>query len=161
MGALIGQSPQRAVPLWRAAVIVAVFSLHNAWNCWVFLNFTNFGPPKKMFDATEADIGFITTMGWLGILSSVPIVTVCTWHRTLLWVAGVLNVLPPVVRYYAGVHGNYALVVGTNFAQGEPNIYIYIHYIIILHYIIIYHIMLYYISICRDPHIPQVPLSAS
>eukprot|EP00656_Telonema_subtile_P030570 TRINITY_DN3354_c0_g1_i2.p1 TRINITY_DN3354_c0_g1~~TRINITY_DN3354_c0_g1_i2.p1 ORF type:complete len:416 (-),score=92.10 TRINITY_DN3354_c0_g1_i2:44-1291(-) len=107
-----------SVPLWKAAAIIVVFSIHNAWNCWVFLNFTNFDPPEELFGVGESQIGFITTAGWLGILSSIPVVTVCTWRRTLLFAAGVLNVLPSVVRYWAAQNGVYEWMVVTNFVQG-------------------------------------------
>ena len=40
--------PVAALPAWKAGAIVAVFSLHNGWNCWVFLNFTNFDPPEEL-----------------------------------------------------------------------------------------------------------------
>jgi hypothetical protein len=102
----------------KAAAILAVFSLHNAWNCWVFLNFTNFGPAEELLGVGDAEIGFITTVGWLGILSTVPLVTVCTCHRMLLAAAGLLNVVPPVLRYFAALHGSYKVVALTNFLQG-------------------------------------------
>jgi hypothetical protein len=102
----------------KALCILVVFSLHNAWNCWVFLNFTNFGPAEELLGVGDADIGFVTTIGWLGILSTVPVVTVCTWHRTLLFAAGVMNVGPPVLRYWAALRGSYELVALSNFLQG-------------------------------------------
>ena len=104
----------------KAVLILTVFSLHNAWNCWVFLNFTNFGPAEALLDVGDAEIGFVTTIGWLGILSTVPLVTL--WqgdHRTLLFAAGLMNVVPPVLRYYAALQGNYQLVVVSNFLQGS------------------------------------------
>ena len=103
----------------KAVCVVIVFSLHNAWNCWVFLNFTNFGPAEELLGVGDAEVGFITTIGWLGILTTVPLVTVCTWHRTLLFVAGLMNVAPPALRYFAAVRGNYELVVLSNFLQGS------------------------------------------
>ena len=146
---------------WRAVVVLAVFSLHNAWNCWcvrtvsshprvrcepcvrcssresapgapaaqlvpttiaddcshcpqtrVFLNFTNFGPAMGLLGVGAAELGFITTAGWLGILLAVPVVTVCpgAWQRTLLFVAGLLNVAPAGLRYWAASEGRYELV---------------------------------------------------
>ena len=102
----------------KAAAVLAVFSLHNAWNCWVFLNFTNFGPAEELLGVGDAEIGFITTIGWLGILSTLPLVTVCTWHRALLGAAGLMNVGPPVLRYFAAAAGSYHLVVLSNALQG-------------------------------------------
>jgi hypothetical protein len=104
----------------KAILILVVFSLHNAWNCWVFLNFTNFGPAEELLGVGDAEIGFVTTIGWLGILSTVPLVTL--WqgdHRTLLFAAGLMNVAPPVLRYFAAVQGSYQLVVLSNFLQGS------------------------------------------
>jgi hypothetical protein len=104
----------------QAVLILVVFSLHNAWNCWVFLNFTNFGPAQKLLGVDRAHIGLITTAGWLGILSTVPLVTL--WqrdHRTLLFGAGVMNVVPPVIRYVGALHRSYALVLASNFLQGS------------------------------------------
>ena len=103
----------------KAVLILVVFSMHNAWNCWVFLNFTNFRPAQQLLNASAAQIGFVTTVGWLGILSTVPLVTL--WqgdHRTLLFVAGVMNVAPPVLRYCAALKRNYELVAVSNFLQG-------------------------------------------
>ena len=85
----------------------------------VFLNFTNFGPAEELLGVGDAEIGFITTIGWLGILATVPLVTVCTWHRTLLFAAGLMNVAPPALRYFAAVRGNYELVALSNFLQGS------------------------------------------
>lgn len=85
----------------------------------VFLNFTNFGPAEELLGVGDAEIGFITTIGWLGILTTVPLVTVCTWHRTLLFAAGLMNVAPPALRYFAAVRGNYELVALSNFLQGS------------------------------------------
>ena len=110
--------PPRQLGGAKAVCVIVVFSLHNAWNCWVFLNFTNFGPAEELLGVGDAEIAFITTIGWIGILTSVPVVTVCTWHRTLLFAAGLMNVGPPALRYFAAVQGNYELVVLSNFLQG-------------------------------------------
>jgi hypothetical protein len=84
-----------------------------------------------LLGASAAQVGFITTAGWLGILTTLPIVTVCPWHRTLLALGGLLNVGAPILRYYAaaryapgvpgvvpGVPGAYDLVALSNALQG-------------------------------------------
>ena len=94
-------------------------------------NFTNFAPAEQLLGASAAQVGFITTAGWLGILTTLPIVTVCPWHRTLLALGGLLNVGAPILRYYAaaryapgvpgvvpGVPGAYDLVALSNALQG-------------------------------------------
>ena len=50
----------------RAVAGLAVFSLHNAWNCWCFLNFTNFKPAEELLRVGNSEVGLITTAGWLG-----------------------------------------------------------------------------------------------
>ena len=114
---------------WRLAFLL-VYSLHNGWNCWVFLNFTNFGPAKTLLGATDREVGFITTMGWIGILSTLPIVAVCSWQRALLVAACLVNTLAPVLRYVtadlcysAHAHGSqqgcsYPLIVLSSYLQG-------------------------------------------
>lgn len=84
-----------------AVPILLVYALHNAWNCWMFLNFSNFAPAQELLRVGEAEIGAITTAGWLGMIPTFPIAVVCSWHRSLLGMAGVLNVLAPVIRYFA------------------------------------------------------------
>jgi len=104
--------------LFRELIILSVFSLHNAWNCLVFLNFSNYGPGEALFGVGEGEIGLITTLGWVGILSSLPVVTLCRWHRLLLFAAGLLNTLAPIARYVAAEYESYLVVLLTNFAQG-------------------------------------------
>ena len=47
---------------FAAVFILIVFSLHNAWNCICFLDFTNYGPAQELFNATSSDIGLVNTM---------------------------------------------------------------------------------------------------
>ena len=88
-------------PLHLRLLFLIVYALHNAWNCWTFLNFSNFEPAKALLAATDEQIGFITTVGWLGICSTLPVVALCSWQRALLIVACLANALAPVVRYFA------------------------------------------------------------
>ena len=86
----------------RSMVIIIVFAAHNAFNCWMFLNFVNFKPAQQLLHVNEEEVGFITTVGWLGILLTLPIVTACTWYRTLLFIAvfgqsAPFFLLPPVL----------------------------------------------------------------
>ena len=90
---------QARLPLRWRLVFLSVYALHNAWNCWVFLNFSNFAPAKALLQSTDEQIGFITTVGWLGICATLPLVAVCSWHRTLLVAACLVNSLAPIVRY--------------------------------------------------------------
>lgn len=82
------QTKARPLALWKAVVIVAVFSLHNGWNCFVFLDFANYPPVNELLHIDDSQTGFINSMGWFGILSTLPLVTVCTWHRCLLVAVG-------------------------------------------------------------------------
>lgn len=50
---------------FKAAVCLGVFCLHNAFNCWMFLNFTNFAPAEQLLGADAQQVAFITTAGWL------------------------------------------------------------------------------------------------
>ena len=116
-------------PLQLRLLFLGVYALHNAWNCWTFLNFSNFEPAKELLAATDEQIGFITTVGWLGICSTLPVVALCSWQRALLVVACLANALAPIVRYFAasacyhdGGHDalacSYALVALSNYVQG-------------------------------------------
>ena len=58
-------------------------------------------------------------MGWFGILSTVPLVTICTWHRSLLFVVGFINAAAPALRYHAAVTKNYPVMVVSSFAVGS------------------------------------------
>ena len=116
-------------PLQLRLLFLIVYALHNAWNCWTFLNFSNFEPAKALLAATDEQIGFITTVGWLGICSTLPVVALSSWQRALLIVACLANALAPVVRYFAasacyhdGGHDalacSYTLVALSNYVQG-------------------------------------------
>ena len=110
--------------VFRGVAVLVVFALHNAWNCWVFLNFTNFAPAVELFNVSDADIGLITTAGWFGIIATIPVgALVIRKRRLMLFIAGFLNTVPAVVRYFAaryltGSIVGYRVVVATNFAQG-------------------------------------------
>ena len=96
---------------------------------WTFLNFSNFEPAKVLLAATDEQIGFITTVGWLGICSTLPVVALCSWQRVLLIIACLANALAPVVRYFAAsacyhdggydaLACSYTLVALSNYVQG-------------------------------------------
>ena len=40
-----------------AALCLLVFSLHNGWNCFVFLNYVNYSPARALLNATDPEIG--------------------------------------------------------------------------------------------------------
>ena len=116
-------------PLHLRLLFLIVYALHNAWNCWTFLNFSNFEPAKALLAATNEQVGFITTVGWLGICSTLPVVALCSWQRALLIVACLANALAPVVRYFAAsacyhdggydaLACSYTLVALSNYVQG-------------------------------------------
>jgi hypothetical protein len=53
---------------------VAVFSLHNGWNCFVFLDFVNYGPAEELLSVNDTQIGFVrpastTVVDFLGIVA--------------------------------------------------------------------------------------------
>ena len=84
---------------------------------------------KALLAATDEQIGFITTVGWLGICSTLPVVALCSWQRALLIVACLANALAPVVRYFAAsacyhdggydaLACSYTLVALSNYVQG-------------------------------------------
>ena len=98
-----------------AAVVLATFSLHNGWNCWMSMNFVNFAPGMELLGVDEPTIGIINACGFLGILAGVPAVIVCRWPRTLLIFSGLLNVLPALLRYYAALSRNWQLIAASNF----------------------------------------------
>jgi len=106
----------------RAVAVLFVYCIHNAWNCWVFLNFTNVKPASELLGVSEVQISAMLTAGWVGILSTIPLVTVCTWHRTLLVAAGIVNACAPVLRYSAATaaasHGSLNVVIFTNWLMG-------------------------------------------
>ena len=92
-------------------LILVVFVLHNGWNCFVFLDFAAFPPAIDLLHIDNGKVGLLGTMGWIGILLLLPVLTVCTWHRTLLFIAGAVNALAPALRYYAAVQKNYPVMV--------------------------------------------------
>ena len=102
--------PKRKLELggWRATAVLTVFCMHNAWTCWVFLNFTNITPAATLLGVSREDTSAITAAGWYGTLLSIPVVTLCpaSWHRPILLMAGVLNVTAPVMRYVAALPGS-------------------------------------------------------
>ena len=108
----------------RAYVVLAVFVLHNAWNCWCFLNFTNAAPAVALLGVSTRQVGMITAAGWCGILTSLPMVTLITKrHRSLLIVAGLVNACVPVARYYCAnptwaKGSGFTLIVGSNWLMG-------------------------------------------
>ncbi|GMH47875.1 hypothetical protein TrVE_jg8970 [Triparma verrucosa] len=109
-------------PLLPRLLTLLTFTLHNSFNCWFFLNFTNFPPAQSLLSLTEQQVGSITTAGWLGILSTLPLVTLCTYHRTLLFLSGLLNILPPFLRYYTSLNqtsSTYTLICLSNFLAGS------------------------------------------
>ena len=109
-----------APPRWHAHVALLAYCVHNGWNCWVFLNFTNAQPAVEALHVDNASVSAITAVGWLGILAAVPLVPLCPagHQRRLLVVAGLLNALSPVLRYYGARRGNFPLVLCTNVLQG-------------------------------------------
>ena len=124
-----GGPRQPSPPLHLRLLFLTVYALHNAWNCWTFLNFSNFEPAKELLAATDAQIGSVTEVGRLGICSTPPVVGVCSWQRSLLVVVCLANALAPMVRFFAatacyhdGGHDalacSYALVAVSNFVQG-------------------------------------------
>lgn len=78
----------RAYGTHHAATILLVFALHNAWNCWAFLNFTNFPPAMELLGVDAPQIGLLTTAGFVGILVALPLATLCQWQRVLLFCGG-------------------------------------------------------------------------
>ena len=86
---------------------------------FTFLNFTNYEPAEELLGVGNSAVGLLTTGGLLGILSAVPLVPICRWHRTLLFVGGGLNVAAPVVRYLGAQQKSYAWVLASNVMQGN------------------------------------------
>eukprot|EP00040_Diaphanoeca_grandis_P019433 m.102639 g.102639 ORF g.102639 m.102639 type:complete len:507 (+) comp27425_c0_seq1:377-1897(+) len=103
-----------------AVLTLVVFSLHNGWNCFVFLNFVNYKPAREMLNTTDSEIGLINTMGWVGILCGTPVVTLWpqSYARLLLFIAGSLNCGAPVMRYFGAMAGSGDVMVATQFLQG-------------------------------------------
>jgi hypothetical protein len=99
-----------------------------AYNCFTFLNFTNPDPAAALLRISSEQVGFITTVGFMGIFFTLPLVTVCRCHRTLLVFAGVLNAAAPVLRYVAAANEDllyvpqsmrYQAVLMSSFFQGN------------------------------------------
>ena len=99
-GAAVAQGPGR----WRAAAVVGVFALHNAWNCFVFFDFGSYGAVEALLGCGSGEVGLINGVGWVGILLTLPVVTVCRWHRTLLAAGALLNLGVAVLRYAGAAH---------------------------------------------------------
>ena len=107
-----------------AATVLVVYAVHNAWNCWVFLNFTNFGPAQQLLGVGEREVGLLTTVGFLGILAALLVATLSSWPRAVLVIGGVLNATAPMLRYIAVSSGwshstRYACVLASSFLQGN------------------------------------------
>jgi hypothetical protein len=109
---------------WRDAAVCLVFSIHNGYNCFTFLNFTNFAPAAALLNITEPEVGLITTVGFIGILATLPAVALCRWHRTLLLFSGILNATAPILRYVAASGDDWSrtlrfqCILLSNFLQG-------------------------------------------
>ena len=104
----------------KAVVVLIVFALHNAWNCWTFLDFTNFEPAEELLKVGSSDIGVLQTVSWLGILVVVPIpgFVPAKWQRALLVAFSLVNALAPVMRYVGAIHANLPVVAVSSFLQG-------------------------------------------
>ena len=55
------QTMAPSVSTCTAVFILAAFSLHNGWNCFVFLDFNDYGPVHQLLNITDAQIGFINS----------------------------------------------------------------------------------------------------
>jgi len=73
---------------------------------------------KKVLNASEAEVDMIITMGWLGMLLTVPIATLIKDHGKWFWIAACANVAVPIVRYFAALMANVKIVIATNFVAG-------------------------------------------
>ena len=45
-----------ALTLSRQAGILFAYCVHNAWNCWVFLNFVNYGPAEAQLPVFDTRV---------------------------------------------------------------------------------------------------------
>ena len=110
--------------LFAACFVLFAFSCHNAWNCWCFVNFTDYGPAAELLHVSSAEVGSITMAGWIGILVALPVVTVCTKRRRLLlFIGGAVNVAAAPARYFAAQYAGqtrsgYYAIVASNAAIG-------------------------------------------
>jgi len=84
----------------------------------VFLNFANFDAAKALLHADDSQIGLITTMGWVGIVSTIPIVVFTKEHKQWLFIAGFLNCAAPVARAFLAAQGSATGIIATNFVAG-------------------------------------------
>ena len=70
-----------AVDTWAPAVVLSVFMLHNAWNCWVFLNFATLPDvAQELIAVGDDDFALLTTLQWIGITVFGVIATAFTWY---------------------------------------------------------------------------------
>eukprot|EP00929_Paragymnodinium_shiwhaense_P051742 TRINITY_DN25996_c0_g1_i1.p1 TRINITY_DN25996_c0_g1~~TRINITY_DN25996_c0_g1_i1.p1 ORF type:complete len:448 (+),score=69.17 TRINITY_DN25996_c0_g1_i1:76-1419(+) len=110
-------------PLYRGVTVLSVFCLHNAFNCWNFLNASQDNTAAMLlFQIDDAEIGLLPTVGLLSIFCTLPLAMVCKRRRTLLAVAGFMNLAAPFLRYAAALQLNYTLnilsFIATGFAFG-------------------------------------------
>jgi len=110
---------ERRWDLLKAVTVIGVFSLHNAWNCFVFLDFNEYEYVKDLLNINDSQVGFINSMGWVGIISTLPLVTVCKWPRALLLIAGLINAFSPALRFYAAKTKSYSLMWVSSLAIGS------------------------------------------
>ena len=103
----------------RARASTHTQRLRCRFNCFVFLDFASYKPACELLDLGNDQVGLINSMGWFGILSTLPLVTVCTWHRSLLFAAAIVNAAAPALRYYSAVQQSYELMVVSSFAVGS------------------------------------------
>jgi len=99
-------------------MILAAYCVHNAWNCFVFLNFLDFDAAKVLLKTSDSAVGAITTLGWVGILVAVVVATQTRLHMSCWWVGAFFNILAPIIRYFLAKDGSVAGVIITNFVAG-------------------------------------------
>jgi MFS family permease len=73
---------------------------------------------QALLNADDSQIGLITSFGWLGILTTIPVVILTKDHTTWLFVAGFLNCAAPIARAFAASAGSATAVIATNFVAG-------------------------------------------
>ena len=76
------------------------YSIHNAWNCFVFLNFVDDGAARQLMGASEGEIATITSLGWVGIFLGAIVATFTRKHLTMFWVGAAFNIFAPILRYF-------------------------------------------------------------
>eukprot|EP00928_Gymnodinium_smaydae_P049530 TRINITY_DN33253_c0_g1_i1.p1 TRINITY_DN33253_c0_g1~~TRINITY_DN33253_c0_g1_i1.p1 ORF type:complete len:427 (-),score=29.48 TRINITY_DN33253_c0_g1_i1:136-1416(-) len=104
---------------FKSLSVLLVFCLHNGWNCWTCLNTSSdIDSAKRLFGVDEARLGLLNTVAIVAVLCVMPLASICSWPRALLFLGAALNLASPVVRYWGACSRDFNLAIVSSICGG-------------------------------------------